>query len=137
MNLANTYESRYLLPKEAHINFEPHRKTELSPIEKVGLEAILVEFMRQYELEVQGEACSVDFLRGYTRWNEDNIDILDGCYDTFIFDEYAISCIWMTDNGIPVLECYHLKHPEYDDPWEIVINTDWQSECEFCLFRLF
>ena len=137
MNLANTYESRYLLPEDAHCNFEPHRKTNLSPIEKVGLEAILVAFMRQYEQEVCGEACSEELLRGYIRWNEDNVDILDGCFDTYIFENYAISCLWMTNNGIPVLECYRLEHPEYDDPWEIVINTDWQSECECVLFRLF
>lgn len=137
MNIANTYESRYLLPEDAHQNFVPHRKAKLTDIEKVGLEAILVAFMRQHQLEEYGLSPHEEFFRQYIRWNEDNVDILDGEQDTYVFGNYAISCLWMTDNGIPVLECYELKHPNYDDPWEIVANTDWQSECKYVLFRLF
>ena len=38
--------------------------------------------------------------------------------------------------GCIMLSCYELKSEEYDDPFDILNNTDWQSECKPVLFRL-
>lgn len=133
MNIRNIFSNRYRLPEDCHGNF--HRKEKLNAIERLGLEAVLVAFIQQYEAEVLGEVYSKN-VTDYTRFNDDCVDILDGCYDTYIFDGYAIGSVWMTDNGIPMLECYQLESDDYEDPFEIVRNTDWMSECKYVLFRL-
>lgn len=135
MNINNIYASRYLIPEEYHEKFEANQKHHLNHIELLGLEAVLVAFIQQFEEEAYGEVYSKN-IADFTRYNEDNVDILDGCYDTYIFDNYAVSDIWMTDNGIPMLSCYRLEHDEYDDPFEIAQNIDWMTECEYVLFRL-
>lgn len=134
MNTSYIYENRHLLSEEALKNFRPYRKTDLSTVEYLGLEAVLCMFVEQYESEVLGESCTK--MADYTRWNKDSIDILDGCYDTYIFDNYAIDEIWMTDNGCILLDCYDLTHPDYDDPFEVVDNIDWHCECKPVTFRL-
>ena len=48
----------------------------------------------------------------------------------------AIEKIWVAYDNCIMLSCYKLESEEYDDPWDIVTNTDWQSECEHVLFRL-
>lgn len=135
MNMSTVYSNRHLVPTDHVAYFEEHRKTNLSTLEYLGLEAILCAFVDQYEEEVMGE--KANNLADYTRWNENgSIDILDGVYDTYIFGNYAISEIWVAFDGCIMLSCYELEHEEYDDPWDIVINTDWQSECKPVLFRL-
>lgn len=134
MNISTVYSNRHLIPEEHVAHFEKNRKTKLNMIEKIGLEAILCEFVKQYEMEAYWE--SVAPLRDFTRWNEDSIDILDGYYDTYVFDGYAISEIWIAYESCVMLSCYKLEHDEYDDENDILRNTDWQSECEPVLFRL-
>lgn len=134
MNLSRIYENRHLLSGGALKNFLPYRKTDMNAVEYLGLEAILCKFVEQYEEEAFGE--SYVKLTDYTRWNKDSVDILDGCYDTYVFDDYAICEIWMTDNGCVLLSCYELKHPEYDDPYDVLRNIDWQCECKPITFRL-
>ena len=135
MNINNVYSRSYLLPEDCHSNFEPYRKRSLNTIELIGLEAILIAFVQQYEEAMLGEVYTKN-LSSFTRYNDDSVDILDGVYDTYIFDNYAIGSIWMTDNGIPMLGCYLLESDEYEDPCEIVQYTDWMSECKYALFRL-
>lgn len=134
MNLSYVYENRHLLPEEAVQRFEANRKANINTVEHIGLEAILCLFVEQYELENFGET-NVK-LSDYTRWTESGVDILDGCYDTYIFDNYAISEIWMTDNDCILLDCYDLTHPDYDDPFDVVDNIDWHCECKPVTFRL-
>lgn len=137
MNMSSIYENRHLIPEEHMKHFEDHRKYNLSLVEMIGLEAVLCEFVKQYEESEYTESCIE--LRDYTRWDSKagSIDILDGCDDTYIFENYAIEEIWMTKNGCIVLSCYQLEETEeYDDPWDIVRNTDWQSDCKNVLFRL-
>lgn len=133
MDIRTVYSRRYLIPADCHGNFT--RKPELTGLEHIGLEAILAAFVQQYEETVYGEICTQN-LTDYTRFNADSVDILDGCYDTYVFDGYAIDCIYATHTGIPVLSCYRLEHPEYDDPFEVMRCVDWMSECEQVLFRL-
>lgn len=45
---ANYYNNLFVISKDCEKNFEPFKK-ELSAIEKIGLEAILVDFVNQYE----------------------------------------------------------------------------------------
>lgn len=134
MNMNYIYENRHLIPDEHVDHFEKHRKQQLNMVEKIGLEAILCEFVRQYEEEEFG--CYCNNFRDYTRWNESSIDILDGVYDTYIFGNYAIAEIWIAYDSCIMLTCYELESEEYDDPEDIVHNTDWQFECKPVLFRL-
>ena len=134
MNMNYIYENRHLIPEEHMKHFEDHRKYNLSLVEMIGLDAVLCEFVKQCEEEEFGE--SYGNLRDYTRWNESSIDILDGLYDTYIFGNYAISEIWIAYDSCIMLSCYELESEEYDDPEDIVQNTDWQSECKPVLFRL-
>ena len=134
MNMSYIYEHRHRLPLEAAQRFERDRKTDINVVEHIGLEAILCLFVEQYELETYGETYAK--LSDYTRWTESGVDILDGYYDTYLFDDYAISEIWMTNTGCVLLDCYELKHPEYDDPYDVMRNIDWQSECTPVTFRL-
>ena len=134
MNMNYIYENRHLIPDEHVDHFEKHRKQKLNMVEKIGLEAILCEFVRQYEEEEFG--CYCNNFRDYTRWCESSIDILDGFYDTYIFGNYAIAEIWIAYDSCIMLSCYELESDEYDDPEDIVRNTDWQFDCKPVLFRL-
>lgn len=137
MNMNYIYAERHLIPAENEARFRSNRKYDLNTVEMVGLEAILCMFVEQHQDEEYGEICCTN-MRDHTRWDSKRgcIDILDGCYDTYIFENYAIEEIWMTTSGCIMLSCYELEHEEYDDPWDIVQNTDWQSKCKPVLFRL-
>ena len=106
MYIEYVYDRKHLIPVEHESNF--HRKTELNMIEKIGLEAIAVEFMAQYEKELTGEEANIPFLRGFIRWNADNVDILDGYHDTYEFDGYLFGELWMTENGIPMMTAFEI-----------------------------
>lgn len=133
MNTNYIFANRHQVPAEYVQDFT--RKPNLSTLEHIGLETVLCKFVEQYELETFGETYSTEF-DSVTRWNVDGVDILDGCYDTYIFDQYAIESIWCTENGAILLTCYYLQHDEYDDPDDVVRYTDWQSECQEVVFRL-
>ena len=135
MNINNVYSDRHLISDEFVSMFESDQKNHLNSIELIGLEAILAAFIRQYEEEEYSEAYAEN-ITDFTRYNENCVDICDGCYDTYIFGKYAIGDVWMTNNGIPMLSCYLLESDEYDDPWEIVKNIDWVCNCKHVLFRL-
>lgn len=134
MNMSTIYADRHLVSEDRMAHFEEHRKQKLSMVEKIGLEAVLCEFAKQYEEETYGGPTLE--LRDYTRWLESSIDILDGIYDTYTFDDYAISEIWIAYDDCIMLSCYELKHPDYEDVYDILNYTDWQSECKPVLFRL-
>ena len=138
MNMSSIYTERHLIPEKYEAEFLNDRKYDLNTVEMVGLEAVLCRFVEQHQDTEYGEISFTD-MRGYTRWDSKagRIDILDGCYDTYIFENYAIAEIWMTTSGCIMLTCYQLEETEeYDDPWDIVQNTDWQSDCKAVLFRL-
>ena len=60
MNMNHIYENRHLIPEEHVDHFEKHRKQKLNMVEKIGLEAILCEFVKQYELD--------NFTESYTNY---------------------------------------------------------------------
>lgn len=137
MNMSTLYENKHEVSKEHEQRFYDRQKKKLSTLEHIGLEAILCEFVKQYEQESLGfsgdECCE---LINYTRWNEDSVDILDGVYDTYVFDNYAIGTIWAAYESCIMLTCFKLEHKDYDDPYDILQNVDWLNECESVLFRL-
>lgn len=138
MRIEYIYEKRYLLKPEYESNFEPHRKKNLSMIEKVGLQEIAVEFLCQYLIEITGEPVTSKTrqeIRDTIRWNDDNVDILDGVYDTFEFDGFLFGSLWMTDNGIPMLTAYELPEAciNGEEEWT---DYDWYSDFTPRLFRL-
>ena len=130
MRIENVYSNRHLIPTENEGNFI--QKAELNTIEHIGLEAIAVEFMHQYNAENFGYEESRDEIRKYIRWNTFNVDILDGYYDTFEFDGYLIGSFWMTENGIPMLTAYEI--PEDCEDWR---DCDYMGDFTARMFRLF
>lgn len=133
MRIESVYENRYLIPVECEGNFR--QKKELSTVERIGLEAIALEFLNQYELEAYGEEMSArrrQDMRDLLRWNESSIDILDGCYDTYEFDGYLFGEVWITENSIPMLTAYEI--PEDCEDWQ---EQDWLCDFTARIFRLF
>lgn len=101
----NYYSSKFIIDKDKENIFENDRKTGLSLVEKIGLEAILNDFVKEYEEE---QGLGANDIKDYIRWNEDGVDILDGYTDTYIFDHYAISEVWVTNNGCIMLSAQDL-----------------------------
>ena len=124
-----------MISEDRHNIFEDNIKQNLSDIELIGLEAVLAAFVRQHEEVTLGEAYSHKFT-DYTCFGSCYVSILDGCYNTYVFDNYAIASIWTTCSGAVILECRYLTHTDYDDPYDVVRSVDWYSECKTVLFRL-
>lgn len=132
MRLEYVYENMYELPSENKHFFTP--KAKLTDLERIGLESIAVELLAQYEELEFGEPATRGRrgdLRDYIRWNDDNVDILDGVYNTYELNGFLFGCIWVTENGIPMLTAYRI--PEDCEDWE---NHDFMDEFEEVYFRL-
>jgi len=126
----NYYENMFLLDNSSdYIWWKTDRKKELNQLEKIGLENVLNDFVKDYENNVYSE--NYVNIIDYTRWNQDNVDILDGYYDTYIFDNYAIGEIYCTNNGIILLDCIDLRtyeNKENDTDYQDLINDgDYQG----------
>lgn len=146
MTTANTYYNYYtdkfLLGDDAPINKESAKV--LSTLEKRGLEAVLRDFIAEYEEENFGEVYTN--IENCTRYNEKSVDILDGYYDTYNFDNYAICEIYATENGCIILDCVDLDQytgedvedfENYNGDYEEIIrNFDIFSDFKTVKFRL-
>lgn len=141
----NYYSDKFIIDKDKENIFENDRKTDLSLIEKIGLEAILNDFVKEYEEESFGQAHDI---KDYIRWNEDGVDILDGVTDTYIFDHYAISEVWVTNNGCIMLSAIDLdnftnededeqERFERSDIYDRPNSFDLYCDFESVLFRLY
>ena len=108
------YNNLFIIPEENEDIFENDRKRDLSTLEKKGLEAILADFVQEYEEETEGEFFSRN-IKDYIRYNEDGVDFLDGVTDTYIFDHYAIGDVWTTKNGCIVMSAADLDEYTGDD----------------------
>ena len=137
------YSDLFEIPTENESIFESDRKSNLNLVEKLGLEAILADFIKDYEEETLGEFCAKD-IKNYIRYNENGVDILDGITDTYIFDHYAIGEIWMTNNGCILMSAVDLDRYTGDEPerfedsdiYERPTMFDIWSDFEPVLFRL-
>lgn len=134
--LAN-YERLLVIDRENEDIFTNARKKELNNVEKAGLEIMLADFIASYEEEVFGEIYSTN-IRDIIRWNENSVDFLDGYYDTYVFDNYAIGSMWMLTNGVVVLEIADLNTigSEDETPEEKVANYDIWYDCDVRLARI-
>lgn len=112
MNLETVYQDSTRLPKECWDNFDRDRNKDLNIAELYGLRCILSAFVNDYESSCYGK--SFTHIEDVTRFNKDSIDILDGCYDTYVFDRCAIGCIWMTNGGAILLDCYDTRSVDPD-----------------------
>lgn len=134
------YSDKHIISDDYARMFVENRKKDLNTAERVGLESILSDFMTEYYTEEGLEP--VPDIRQYTYVTSDGcVRILDGCYDTEIFDQYAIAEVWMTYGGSVIMTAYDLNtSPAYEEDgkygWEIVQDTDWESECKPVYFRL-
>ncbi len=108
------YNEMFLLDADRNEFYEKDRKRELSQLEKIGLEAVLADFVKDYEEETEGDFYTKD-IKNYIRWNADSVDILDGYSDTYIFNHYAISEVWVTKNGCIMLSAVDLEQYTGDD----------------------
>ena len=110
MNIYSLYEDKYQLEEYRFTHFDAHRKSVLNEVDEYGLKYILQAFIKNYEENIFGEAYTD--ISNYTRFSTDNVNILDGYNNTYVFDGYAIDCIWMTDNGCVILECREIGNIE-------------------------
>lgn len=123
MYIENVYFRKYRIPAECEGNFT--RKNNLNTIEKIGLEAIAVEFAIQHDYEEYGFENKPEEIRKYIRWCSSSVDFLDGAYNTYEFDGYLISSFWMTENGIPMLTAYEI--PEGVEDWQEEDYTEFPA----------
>jgi hypothetical protein len=130
MFIETVYDKYHIIPADCESNFTA--KTELNTIEKVGLEAIAVEFMYQHDLANYGIEGNRDEIRSFIRWNENSVDILDGYYDTYEFDGFLIGSFWMTENGIPMMTAFEI--PEDCEDWR---DCDYLCDFPARFIRLF
>ena len=130
-----SYSDLFIISKENERNFTRNRKRNLSTLEKVGLEAILDDFVKEYEEINYGESHSI---KDYIRYNDDGVDILDGVTDTYIFDNYAIGEVWTTTGGCVLMTVADLDTvgEENEDNFEKPNKYDIWSETETRLIRL-
>lgn len=140
----NYYSNLFRIDADNTSIFDNDRKKELNTIEKTGLEAILADFVQEYEEDTFGE--TYGNIKNYIRWNNDSVDILDGYTDTYIFDHYAIGSVWTTKNGCIMLDAVDLDEftgdeedrEEFEDSdiMERPNKFDIWTDCERALFRL-
>lgn len=124
------YTNRFLISKDHESIFEKDRKHKLSTLEKFGLESILDDFVKDYNDEIGLE--TGDFtIKDFTRFNGDSVDILDGMDDTFIFDNFAFSEIWTTENGCICLSAIDLTKYTGNDPDEKERAASLADDCDF------
>lgn len=141
--MENLYSELFLIPDEKVSHFENDKKNNLSLIEKVGLEAMLADFIAEYE-EIQYGEAGVS-IKEYTRWNDNCVDILDGYTDTYIFDHYAIGSVWTTSNGCVCMDAVDLEEYTGDDKeafedsdlYDRPSRFDIWSDFKPVLFRLY
>ena len=128
MNIYSVYEDKYQLEETRFTHFDAHRKSVLNEVDEYGLKYILQAFIKNYEENIFGEVYTD--ISNYTRCSTNNVDILDGYNNTYVFDGFAIDSIWMTDNGCVILECREIGVIEdvssidiYDYPRVLFILT--------------
>ena len=112
MNLETVYQNSVRISKDRWDNFDRDRNKNLNIAELYGLRHILSAFVKDYESSCYGE--NFTHIEDVTRFNKDCVDILDGRYDTYIFDCCAIECIWMTNGGAILLDCYDVNSIDPD-----------------------
>lgn len=99
----------YLVEAKNHETFRKIQKMKLNDLEKFGLGHALVQFVKEYEEENFGEFFSTN-IKDFIQWHTSSVDILDGYQDTYFFHfeglYLAINYIWVTNNGIIMLNCY-------------------------------
>jgi len=139
--MTNFYNDYFVVPQDKAASFEEDKKHNLSRVEKLGLEAVLDSFVSEYEEDNFGEPRSI---KDYIRWNDDNVDILDGVIDTYVFDHYAIGSVWTTTSGCICMDAVDLDEYEGDDEeafessdlFDRPYNFDIWSEFKPVLIRL-
>ena len=114
MNLKTVYQDSARLPKECWDNFDRDRNKNLNIAELYGLRLILSAFVENYETVCFGLDEAFTHIEDVARFNWDCIDILDGYYNTYVFDHYAIKCVWMTNAGAILLDSYDTSSVDPD-----------------------
>lgn len=113
-----TIDELQVIEKEQLDNFE--LKQSLTEIELYGLELILSNLLKDYNCEIGIEQDATDLVDKYTIHKENNLSILDGCYNILIIGDYAVSSVYLTENNIPVLECCQV-----DDDYNPIDDTEY------------
>lgn len=112
MNLETVYQNSIRLSKDRWDNFDRDRNKNLNIAELYGLRCILSAFVKDYESSCYGE--NFTHIEDVARFNKDCIDILDGYYNAYVFDNYAVKSIWMTNAGAILLDCYDVSSVDPD-----------------------
>lgn len=98
------------------------KNNKLNDLEKYALGKGLAELVFElYSNEFGEEYARVqaDFIDEHIRYNDDYIDILDGMYDTFEVvhngKNYAFNSLWVTNDGIILMDVYPFKDNNISD----------------------
>lgn len=114
MNLETVYQNSTRLSKDRWDNFDRDRNKNLNIAELYGLRHILSAFIKDFEEVYFGVDEAFTHIEDVARFNKDCIDILDGYYNIYVFDRYAIKSIWMTNGGAILLDCYDVSSVDPD-----------------------
>lgn len=114
MNLETVYQDSTRLSKDCWDNFDRDRNKNLNIAELYGLRLILSAFIKDFEEVYFGADEAFTHIEDVARFNKDCIDILDGYYNIYVFDHYAIKSIWMTNGGAILLDCYDVNSIDPD-----------------------
>lgn len=83
-------------------------KSEINSVEFCGLQYILLQLLEEYNFKQLGqydkEGC-FEVIERYTTHRGDRLDILDGVHNILFISGYAISSMYLTENGIVIMEC--------------------------------
>ena len=105
MRFTYLYEYKAKIAEEETSFFDEHHKMNLNAVEKYGLDCSLKSFWDNYE-ELTLDCHETD-ITGYTDYFDDRVAILFPKDNIFVFDNYVILSIWMTDEDDTsvILEC--------------------------------
>lgn len=110
-----TIDELQVIEKEHIDNFK--FKQSLTEIELYGLERILSNLLKDYNYEMGIEQDVFKIVNNRTVHRGNYLWILGGCCNILIIGDYAVSSVYLTENNIPVLECYQIDddHIPIDD----------------------
>ena len=114
MNLETVYQDSTRLSKDCWGSFDRDRNKNLNIAELYGLRLILSAFIKDFEEVYFGVDEAFTHIEDVARFNKDCIDILDGYYNIYVFDHYAIKSIWMTNGGAVLLDCHDVSSVDPD-----------------------
>ncbi len=93
------------------------KNTAITPLEHLGLEALLQKIITAYEEEYIGaKPGDVTYIATNTRWTDRGIEIVDGGYDVYPLNDFLVRELILSDGccilvGFKVDDDFDVDHP--------------------------